>query len=85
METRYTVQEVRGVAMGGGMFQVVDGYQGMPVGEPKYFRDDAERTAIRLNNAAKCPHCDSTDTEPCEPDINGEYCADGCRSCGKGF
>lgn len=35
--------------------------------------------------AAKCPHCGSADTVPCCPDINGEYCADGCRSCGKGF
>lgn len=50
METRYTVQEVRGVAMGGGMFQVVDGYQGRPVGEPTNWKDEAEKTANRLNN-----------------------------------
>ena len=63
METRYTVQEVRGVAMGGGMFQVVDGYHGQPVGEPKYFRDDAEKAANRLNYAQTSHNeCDDVDS-----------------------
>jgi len=62
MEMRYTVQEVRGVAMGGGMFQVVDGYHGQPIGKPKYFRDDAEKTANRLNCEANYNEWDDVDS-----------------------
>lgn len=58
METRYTVQEVRGVAMGGGMFQVVDGYHGRPVGEPTNWKDEAERKAHTLNLANALPQTD---------------------------
>jgi hypothetical protein len=50
-EMRYTVQEIRGMAMGAGMFQVVDGNDGISVGEPCYWRDEAERRAGALNRA----------------------------------
>lgn len=40
---------VRGMGVGVGMFQVVDIYQGREVGEPVYWKEDAERTARRLN------------------------------------
>lgn len=48
---RYAVKEVRGIAMGEGMFQVVDENDGVSVGEPCYWRDEAERRAGALNRA----------------------------------
>lgn len=51
MEKRYTVQEVRGIGVGAGMFQVVDGHQGKPVGEPTFWKDEAEKKAKAMNCA----------------------------------
>lgn len=50
MNTRYTVQLVRGSGMGSGMYQVVDVYQGRNVGEPVFWKEEAEKTASRLND-----------------------------------
>lgn len=45
---RYTVQEQRGMCLGAGMFQVVDGLTGQG-GAFHYSRDEAQRAANRLN------------------------------------
>ncbi len=47
MNGRYTVR--RENTMLGVMFQVIDSWQGSPVGTPKYFEDEANRMADRLN------------------------------------
>ena len=49
---RYTVREVRGCGCGLGMFTVVDNEIGCDVGSYKYFRDECEQQAARLNRVA---------------------------------
>lgn len=48
MEQRYRVVEVKDMLIGT-MFQVIDVFIGKECGEPKYFRDQAESLARRLN------------------------------------
>jgi hypothetical protein len=51
MSDRYIVKDVPN--MGGAvMYQVHDSLFGMSAGSPKYFQDEAQRTADRLNNRA---------------------------------
>lgn len=54
MDMRYTVQHVSGMGMGAGMYQVVDVYQGRNVGEPVFWKEEAEKTARRLNHEEYC-------------------------------
>ena len=48
MADRYTVREVRGMGLGAGGFAVIDTQEGREFA-PVIWRDEAERTAGRLN------------------------------------
>jgi hypothetical protein len=45
--SRYQVREESSIL--GNLFQIYDGHEGVAVGQPKYFKDEADRIAKRLN------------------------------------
>jgi hypothetical protein len=47
-ELRYMVREESSVI--GVFYQVYDGFSGTKVGEPKYFKDEAQKLANRMNS-----------------------------------
>lgn len=53
MSDLYVVSERRGCGCGAGMFVVVETASGTEVGAHKYWRDEAEQLARRLNAQAR--------------------------------